>query len=232
MTRIFAMNPKGQTDMKKSDIAAMIDHTLLKATATKEQIAVLCREAKEYTFASVCVNPFHVAYAAELLKDSGVKVCTVIGFPLGANTSAVKAFETVDAVKNGADEIDMVVNVGLLKAHDEEGVYEDILSVVKAASGKLVKVIIETCYLTDDEKVMACRAAVRAGANFVKTSTGFGTGGATVHDVQLMRENVPENMSVKASGGIHTYEEALALIEAGAGRIGASAGIQITRDAE
>ena len=218
--------------MKKQTIAAMIDHTLLKATATTAQIEQLCSEAKQFLFASVCVNPVHVAYAAELLKDSTVKVCTVIGFPLGANTSEVKAFETMNAVNNGADEIDMVLNVGAAKEGDWGTVESDIRAVVNAAAGRLVKVILETCYLTPEEIVLACKAAANAGADFVKTSTGFGTGGAKVEDVALMRKSIPAEMCVKASGGIHTYAEAMALIEAGASRIGASAGIQIVRDAE
>ena len=218
--------------MKKQAIAAMIDHTILKATATSAQIEKLCAEAKEYVFASVCVNPARVRLAADLLKGSPVKVCTVIGFPLGANTSEVKAFETMNAVANGADEIDMVLNVGAAKEGDWSAVEADIRAVVNAASGRLVKVILETCYLTPDEIVHACEAASKAGANFVKTSTGFGSGGAKVEDVALMRRSIPDTMCVKASGGIHTYQEALALIKAGASRIGASAGIQIVSDAE
>ena len=218
--------------MKKQAIAAMIDHTLLKAAATEAQIAQLCAEAKGFTFASVCVNPVHVAQAAHLLAGTPVKVCTVIGFPLGANTPEVKAFETMNAVSNGADEIDMVINVGAAKEGAWDRVEADIHAVVNAACGRLVKVILETCYLTPDEIRLACEAAARAHADFVKTSTGFGTGGARVEDVALMKRSIPENMCVKASGGIHTYQEALALIEAGASRIGASAGIQIVRDAE
>ena len=218
--------------MKKQTIAAMIDHTLLKATATSAQIEKLCEEAKTYLFASVCVNPVNVAEAARLLAGTPVKVCTVIGFPLGANTSEVKAFETMNAVSNGAQEIDMVINVGAAKAGDWATVESDIRAVVSAAKGNLVKVILETCYLTPDEIVCACKAAAAAGADFVKTSTGFGTGGATTEDVALMKKSIPASMCVKASGGIHTYQEALALIEAGASRIGASAGIQIVRDAE
>ncbi len=218
--------------MKKKEIAAMIDHTLLKAAATPEQIQRLCTEAKEYHFASVCVNPCHVAQAAQMLKGTGVKVCTVVGFPLGANTCAVKAFETQDAVRNGAQEIDMVINIGEAKAGHFDSVREDIAAVVKAAEGTLVKVIIEACYLTDEEKQAVCRAAADAGADFVKTSTGFGTGGATVHDVALMRSCIPAGMKVKAAGGIHSYEEAVALVEAGADRIGASAGIAIVEKAE
>ena len=218
--------------MKKKTIAAMIDHTLLKATATSTQIEKLCEEAKTYLFASVCVNPVNVAEAARLLASTPVKVCTVIGFPLGANTSEVKAFETMNAVSNGAQEIDMVINVGAAKAGDWATVESDIRAVVSAAKGNLVKVILETCYLTPDEIVCACKAAAAAGADFVKTSTGFGTGGAKTEDVALMKKSIPASMCVKASGGIHTYQEALALIEAGASRIGASAGIQIVSDAE
>lgn len=218
--------------MKKAEIAAMIDHTQLKAFATRDQIETLCREAAEYHFASVCVNPCHVALAASLLRDTGVKVCTVIGFPLGANTPETKAFETRDAIAKGAQECDMVINVGALKDGDIDLVEKDIRAVVEAANGTLVKVIIETCYLTDEEKKLACEAAARAGADFVKTSTGFGTGGATPHDVALMRASIPASMKVKASGGVHNYQEALAVVEAGASRIGASAGIAIVRDAE
>ena len=218
--------------MKKAEIAAMIDHTQLKAFATRNQIETLCREAAEYHFASVCVNPCHVALAARLLKDTGVKVCTVIGFPLGANTPETKAFETRDAIRNGAQECDMVINVGALKDGDVDLVEKDIRAVVEAANGTLVKVIIETCYLTDEEKKLACQAAARAGADFVKTSTGFGTGGATPHDVALMRASIPDHMKVKASGGVHNYAEAMAVVEAGASRLGASAGIAIVQDAE
>lgn len=218
--------------MKKQEIAAMIDHTLLKAFATPAQIEQLCKEAAEYHFASVCVNPAYVALAASLLKGTGVKVCTVIGFPLGANTSAVKAFEARDAIANGAEEVDMVINVGAMKAGDYELVEKDIKAVVDAADGTLVKVIIETCYLTDEEKVLACKAAAKAGADFVKTSTGFGTGGATPADVALMRSSIPDTMKVKASGGVHNYEEAMAVVEAGASRIGASAGMAIVAAAE
>ncbi len=218
--------------MTKQDIALKIDHTQLKASATTKQIETLCHEALENHFASVCVNPAHVAYAAKLLKGSGVKVCTVIGFPLGANTSEVKAFETQNAIANGADECDMVINIGALKDGNIELVESDIRKVVEAAKGVLVKVIIETCYLTDEEKILACHAASRAGADFVKTSTGFGTGGATVHDVELMRKNIPDTMKVKAAGGIHNYHEAISMINAGADRIGASAGIEILKEAE
>ena len=209
-----------------------IDHTLLKATATKPEIFNLCAEANKYHFASVCVNPGYVSLAHELLNGTDVKVCTVIGFPLGANTSEVKAFETTKAIADGADEVDMVINVGLAKEHDFDGVYEDIKAVVDAANGVLVKVIIETCYLNDEEKVEVCKKAKEAGADFVKTSTGFGTGGATVADVKLMRETVGDIMGVKASGGIRTKADFLAMIEAGANRIGCSAGTKIMEELE
>lgn len=178
-----------------------IDHTVLKPETTQEQVEKVLAEAKEYDFASVCINPTWVAFAAEGLKDSDVKVCTVIGFPLGANTPAVKAFETKDAIANGADEIDMVINVGALKDKRYDLVLEDIKAVVEASGDKLVKVIIETCLLTDEEKVKACELSKEAGADFVKTSTGFSTGGATVADVALMRKTVGQDMGVKASGG-------------------------------
>lgn len=204
-----------------------IDHTLLKPDASQEQIMNLIEEATEHDFASVCVNPTWVAFAAQALKGTDVKVCTVIGFPLGANTPEVKAFEAEDAIQNGADEIDMVINIGALKSQDYELVEKDIQAVVEAAKGILVKVIIETCLLTDDEKVKACQIAQKAGADFVKTSTGFSIGGATVADVALMRKTVGPNMGVKASGGARSYEDALAFIKAGATRIGASSGVAI-----
>lgn len=204
-----------------------IDHTLLKQDASLTQIDQLLAEAKEYDFASVCVNPTWVARAAEVLKGSDAKVCTVVGFPLGANTPAVKAFETKDAVANGADEIDMVINVGALKSGNLELVEEDIRAVVEASGDKLVKVIIEACLLTDSEKVMACQLAQKAGADFVKTSTGFSTGGATVADVALMRQTVGPDMGVKAAGGARSYEDAVAFVEAGATRIGTSSGVAI-----
>lgn len=204
-----------------------LDHTILKPDATREQIEALIEEAKTYDFMSVCINPTWVPLAYEALKDSDCKVCTVIGFPLGANTTATKAFETKNAVENGADEIDMVINIGELKSKNTEFVYNDIKSVVEASGDALVKVIIETCLLTDEEKVIACQLAQKAGADFVKTSTGFSTGGARTEDIRLMRETVGKDMGVKASGGIHTYDEAIAMVEAGANRIGASASIQI-----
>lgn len=204
-----------------------IDHTLLKADASQEQIETLIEEAKKYDFASVCVNPTWVSFAAQALKATDVKVCTVIGFPLGANTPEIKAFETSDAIQNGANEVDMVINIGALKSRNFDLVERDIRAVVEAAKGTLVKVIIETCLLTDDEKVKACQIAQKAGADFVKTSTGFSTGGATVADVALMRKTVGPDMGVKASGGARSYEDALAFIKAGATRIGASSGVAI-----
>lgn len=204
-----------------------IDHTLLKAFATKEQIANLCAEANKYDFKSVCVNPYWVNFAHQLLAGSGVLVCTVIGFPLGANSPEVKAFETTKAIADGADEVDMVINIGEAKAHNWDAVYEDIKAVVDAAKGVTTKVIIETCYLTDEEKVEVCKLSKKAGADFVKTSTGFGTGGATVEDVKLMRETVGPVMGVKASGGVHNKKEFDDMIKAGATRIGASCGVKI-----
>ncbi|NGQ94136.1 deoxyribose-phosphate aldolase [Brevibacillus sp. SYP-B805] len=208
-----------------------IDHTLLKPEATAAMIDKLCDEAKQYDFASVCVNPFWVKRAADRLAGSDVKVCTVIGFPLGANTPEVKAAETRDAIANGASEIDMVLNVGALKSGDLETVKRDIAAVVNAAGGVLVKVILETGLLTDEEKVTACKLCVEAGAHYVKTSTGFGPGGATVEDVALMRKTVGPDIGVKASGGVRDRATALAMIEAGATRIGASAGIAIVSGA-
>lgn len=207
-----------------------IDHTNLKQDATKEMIAKLCEEAKANDFASVCVNPYWVPFCSEALKGTDVKVCTVIGFPLGATSTASKAFEAKHAIEEGANEVDMVINVGALKDHDDETVYNDIKAVVDASTGALVKVIIETCLLTDEEKVRACELSVRAGADFVKTSTGFSTGGAVVSDVALMKKTVGEKALVKASGGIHTREEMLAMIEAGASRIGASAGMTLIKE--
>lgn len=207
--------------------AAMIDHTLLKADATRDQIEKLCAEAKKYVFASVCVNPTWVKYSAELLAGTEVKVCTVIGFPLGASTSAVKAFETKDAIANGAGEIDMVINIGALKNGEYDVVRDDIKAVVDAANGTLVKVIIETCLLTDEEKVKACELSVEAGADFVKTSTGFSTGGATAEDIALMRKTVGPDLGVKASGGVRNLEDMKTMIENGATRIGASSGVAI-----
>ncbi|WP_236414371.1 MULTISPECIES: deoxyribose-phosphate aldolase [unclassified Paenibacillus] len=206
----------------------MIDHTLLRADATQSEIHKLTEEAKQYQFASVCVNPGWVAYATEQLQGTGVDICTVIGFPLGASTSETKAFETKDAIAKGATEVDMVINISALKDGKDDYVEQDIRAVVEAAAGKaLVKVIIETCLLTDDEKVRACEAAVRAGADFVKTSTGFSTGGATPEDIALMRRTVGPNVGVKASGGVRSLEDMQKMIEAGATRIGASSGVKI-----
>jgi len=212
-----------------SELARYIDHTLLKPDATEEQIKKLCEEAKKYGFASVCVNPCWVEYATKLLEDSDVKVCTVIGFPLGATSAQTKVFEAEQAIRHGASEIDMVINVGALKSKNYALVEEDIRGVVEVARkyGALVKVIIETCLLTDEEKVAACSIAKSAGAHFVKTSTGFGSGGATLHDVELMRRVVGENVGVKASGGIRDFQKALDMIKAGATRIGASASVAI-----
>lgn len=209
--------------------ASYIDHTLLKPEATKEQIQRICAEAKEYGFASVCVNPAWVSLAAAELKEAASKVCTVIGFPLGASTSATKAFETKDAIANGADEIDMVINIGALKSKQYEAVEKDIRAVVEAANGTLVKVIIETCLLSKEEKMKACELAVSAGADFVKTSTGFSTGGATVEDVALMRQTVGPKIGVKASGGVRSLEDLESMVKAGATRIGASSGVKIIK---
>ena len=207
----------------------MIDHTLLKPDATQEQIAQLCFEARKHGFASVCINPTWVELCAKLLEGSSVKVCTVIGFPLGASSPEVKAFETQDALDHGATEIDMVINVGGLKARDLELVAKDIRGVVTTAHarGAIVKVIIEAILLTDEEKTIACLLSKEAGADYVKTSTGFASGGATVHDVALMRRVVGPGMGVKAAGGVRTYEDAENMIKAGATRIGASAGVKI-----
>ncbi len=205
----------------------LIDHTLLKPDASKDAILKLCEEAKEYGFKSVCVNPGFVSLAKDALKGSEVLVCTVIGFPLGANTTEVKVFETKDALDKGADEIDMVINVSRLKDHDDHYVEEEIRRIKDTCGAHTLKVIIETCLLTDEEKVRACKLAKAAGADFVKTSTGFSTGGATVHDVKLMRETVGEDMGVKASGGVRSHEDLLAMVEAGANRIGTSSGPKI-----
>lgn len=204
-----------------------IDHTLLKPESRQDQIDKLIREAKSYNFASVCINPTWVSYAAKALEGTDIKVCTVIGFPLGATTSAVKAFETKDAISHGADEVDMVINIGQAKSGHFAFVEEDIRAVVEASGDKLVKVIIETCLLTDKEKIKACQAAVAAGADFVKTSTGFSTAGARLDDVRLMRQTVGPDVGVKAAGGTRSLEDAQAFIEAGATRIGTSAGVTI-----
>lgn len=215
-----------------ADIASTIDHTLLKPDATRGEIEKLCAEARQYGFASVCVNPTFVPLCAELLRGSAVKVCTVIGFPLGATTPATKAFEARKAIREGAREVDMVINVGALKSRNLDLVFEDISGVVDAGheSGALVKVIIETALLSDEEKVIACVLARRAKADFVKTSTGFSSGGATLRDVAIMRATVGPAMGVKASGGVRNYADAVGMIEAGATRIGASAGVAIVEE--
>ena len=205
----------------------LIDHTLLKPDASIEAIEKLCEEALKYDFASVCVNPGFVPLCAKLLKGSNVKVCTVIGFPLGATLPSVKVYETKEAVREGADEIDMVINVSQLKAKNDAYVYQEIKDIKAACDGKLLKVIIETCLLTDEEKVRACELSVKAGADFVKTSTGFSTGGATAEDVALMRKTVGPHIGVKASGGVRTYEDMVEMVKAGANRIGTSNGVKL-----
>jgi len=209
------------------DLSPYIDHTLLRANASEEEIIKLCDEAKRYGFASVCINPSYVELSAKLLKGTSVKVCTVIGFPLGATTTEAKKYETIDAIKKGANEIDMVINIGKLKSGDLKYVYDDIKSVVDAAKGKTVKVILEMAMLTDEEKVKGSYLAKSAGAHFVKTSTGFGPGGATARDVAIMRKTVGPEMGIKAAGGIKDYDTAVQMIKSGATRIGASASVSI-----
>ena len=210
------------------DLAKYIDHTLLKPESTRADIARVCEEAKHYNTASVCVNPCWIGFVAEQLKGTDIKPCCVIGFPLGATLPEVKAYETAAAIRDGAKEVDRVINVGALRGAEFETVYEDIKAVVDAAAGKaLVKVIIETCLLTDEQKVIACKLAKHAGADYVKTSTGFSTGGAKVEDIRLMRETVGPEMGVKASGGVRTKADAEAMIAAGASRIGASSSKKI-----
>lgn len=224
-----------QLTISPAQLARLIDHTLLRPEATREQIVTLCQEARLHHFASVCVNPTYVALAVELLAGvEDVWVCTVIGFPLGATLPAVKACEAQQVIALGAREVDMVQNVGALKSGDLALVRQDIAAVVEVAHGQgaLCKVILETALLTDEEKIVACTIAKEAGADFVKTSTGFGPGGATVHDVTLMRQVVGPQMGVKASGGIRSYADALAMIQAGASRIGASAGVRILAEAQ
>lgn len=212
----------------KEFVASIIDHTVLKPETKPEEIKKICKEARENKFASVCINPCYVKLTSEELKGSSVNTCTVIGFPLGASSSDVKAYEAKKAIEDGANEVDMVINIGMLKAEEYEYVENDIKAVVNAAKGKaLVKVIIEACLLTDSEKVKACELSKKAGADFVKTSTGFSKWGAKPEDVKIMRETVGSEMGVKASGGVHTFEEAVAVIEAGASRIGASASLKI-----
>jgi deoxyribose-phosphate aldolase len=216
-----------------TDIARMIDHTLLKPDATQDQIAQLCYEARKYGFAAVCVNPSYVKLCSQLLKGSPVHVCTVVGFPLGATPPEVKAYEAQQAIDDGATEIDMVINVGAIKSKDYALVERDMATVARAshAGGAILKVIIEAALLTDEEKVIACQLAKAAGADYVKTSTGFGPGGATVNDVQLMRRAVGPAMGIKAAGGIKSYDDVKAMVAAGATRIGASAGVKIVQQA-
>lgn len=218
--------------LTSEQLAKTIDHTLLQPFATKADIEMLCEEAKHFEFATICVNPSYVELAARLLRNSNIKVDTVVGFPLGANTPEAKVFETHDAIMRGAEEIDMVINVGALKSGNLELVKDDIEGVVYAArkNGSIVKVIIETCYLTKEEKCTACRISEQAGADFVKTSTGMGKAGATVEDVRLLRSLLSENVGIKASGGIRTVADALRMLEAGATRIGTSAGVAIMEE--
>lgn len=227
LTSTLGVRPKNES------VARLIDHTLLKPDASQDQIAQLCYEARTYHFASVCINPAHVKLCAQLLKGSDVDVCTVVGFPLGATPAAVKAYETQQAIRDGATEIDMVINVGALKSGDYQALLEDIGAVVRSAhaGNAIVKVIIEAALLTDEEKVIACQLSKAAGADFVKTSTGFGPGGATVADVALMRRVVGANIGVKAAGGVRSYSDAQEMIAAGATRIGASAGVSIVGEA-
>jgi deoxyribose-phosphate aldolase len=221
-------------ELTSSQIAKYIDHTLLKQEASVQQITKLCEEAAKYKFASVCVNATNVALCAKLLKGSGVKVCSVVGFPLGATLSSVKAFEAEQVIADGASEIDMVLNVGAMKSGNFALVKDDVAAVVKASHAKnaIVKVIIETCLLTDEEKVKACQLCKDAGADFVKTSTGFNTGGATLEDVALMRKTVGPDMGVKAAGGVRSHDDVVAMINAGATRIGTSGGVKIIEGAE
>ena len=232
---------KTEKSLTKSDkmisvdvIASMIDHTLLKPEATQKEIEQLCEEATKHNFASVCVNPSYVSYCFDKIKSSSVRVCTVIGFPLGATTTQTKVVEAEEAVKNGCEELDMVINVGKLKDKDYNFIFNDVKSVADLAKKYMckLKVILETCLLTDEEKVAACLISKEAGADFVKTSTGFSKGGATVHDVALMKYIVGHNLGVKASGGIRTYDDAVGMINAGASRLGASAGVKIISNQE
>lgn len=204
-----------------------IDHTILKADAQLDAVKKVCDEAKKYDFASVCINPCNVKYVAEQLQGSDVKTCVVVGFPLGANTTETKVFETKDCIKNGADEVDMVINVAKLKDKQDDYVYNEIKSLKEACGDKVLKVIIETCYLSDEEKKRACELSVKAGADFVKTSTGFGTGGATFDDVKLMKDTVGDKAQVKASGGVRDYETAKKHVDLGATRLGTSSGVVI-----
>jgi len=217
-----------------ADIARYIDHTLLKPDATQAQITQLCEEARQYKFATVCVNPANVRLCSQLLRGSGVGVCTVVGFPLGATSTKVKCYEAQQAINDGATEVDMVINIGALKSKEYDLVREDIAAVTRTCHnhGAICKVIIEAALLTDDEKIVACQLAKAAGADYVKTSTGFGPGGATLHDVALMRQTVGPEMGVKAAGGIRTYQDTVAMLQAGATRIGASASVKIMQAAQ
>lgn len=212
------------------NLASFIDHTILKPDTSKEEVERICAEAKKYKFASVCVNPYYVKLVSGNLKDTEVKTTCVVGFPLGQNTSEMKKVETRQVINLGAEEIDMVINIGALKDRDLDTVKKDIIGVVKEAKGKIVKVIIEACLLTKDEKILACEISRDCGADFVKTSTGFSKGGATIEDVKLMKEIVGKDIGVKASGGVRTLEDAKALIQAGASRIGASSSVDIIRE--
>ena len=216
--------------MTRRQLASMIDHSLLRPNATREQLKKLCEEAMAYGFKAVCVNPIHVADAAQLLKGKEVLVCSVVGFPFGTHAPETKAFETAKVIRLGAREVDMVIRVGALKEGRDQEVIEDIRAVVQVAKGCPVKVILETCYLTQEEKVRACKLCVEAGASFVKTSTGFASGGASVEDVKLMRETVGKNLGVKAAGGIRTLEDAIKMIEAGANRLGTSGSVAMIKE--
>jgi deoxyribose-phosphate aldolase len=227
-SRVSVCNPT----KKGNNTARYVDHTMLKPNATQDEIAKLCEEARSFCFASVCVNPSYVALSAQYLRGSGVKVCTVVGFPLGSTTPTVKAIEARDAIANGADEIDMVINIGALKSGNDAMVYDDIKAVREATRGKVLKVILETSLLSNEEKVRACAMSKKAGADFVKTSTGFGGGGATVEDIKLMRQTVGPLMGVKASGGIRDAKGAADMIAAGATRLGTSASVAIVTDAK
>lgn len=218
--------------MKQIEIIQSIDHTLLKPTAVETDLINLCKEAQKFSFATVCINPAFVSLAKEVLAGSATGICTVIGFPLGANTSLIKGLEAEKAARDGADELDMVINIQYLKNRQFKKLAAEIETVVEASRGKVVKVILETCFLTDEEKVQGAQTAVEAGARFVKTSTGFGTGGATIHDVRLLRRTVGDGIGVKASGGIRSYRSLLDMLEAGANRIGTSSGVEIVKEME